>query len=384
MNLKNLKPKEKRYTVKLGNSLFLRVHPSGVKSYVLRYNLKGTVKDVTLGHYPALTLMQARHLAETKRSELNIKPASFILFNDAFNLWKSKKKGHIKSYESEKARIKLHLLPHLKSTPLNQITAPLALNILLKLEGKLPTLKRILMRLNEILDLAVCAGLLDSNPCRRLSKIFANHQPRHRPYIPASKLSELFSALSPEKTYFHIYVLFCIYTALRPHESTIVKWSYIQNGVLTMPAQTMKKGRVHRVPITQKMYAVLKVCLRVRPKRSHFIFNFGRAGSLIHKQHLSRWLIKHGFKDRLCHHGLRATFRTWLHDQNVAHEIAEDAIAHLSLSQTERAYIRSDFLEQRRPIMQNWCDFILSLYCAHCADHDGAKPILTALAKFKD
>lgn len=47
--IKNLKPKDKRYTVALGDSLFLRISPTGCKSWVLRYYCKGPVKDITLG-----------------------------------------------------------------------------------------------------------------------------------------------------------------------------------------------------------------------------------------------------------------------------------------------------------------------------------------------
>lgn len=76
----------------------------------------------------------------------------------------------------------------------------------------------------------------------------------------------------------------------------------------------------------------------------------------------------------LCHHGLRATGRTWMRDQGVAHEVAEDALAHVTMTQTERAYIRGDFLEQRRPIMQTWWRYIYQQYCAHCAPLPGLEP----------
>ena len=73
--IEKLTPKSKRYTVKLGESLFLRVMPSGHKSYVLRYYSGGIVRDITLGSWPHLKVLQAVQAAHHKREELKIKPS---------------------------------------------------------------------------------------------------------------------------------------------------------------------------------------------------------------------------------------------------------------------------------------------------------------------
>jgi uncharacterized protein YnzC (UPF0291/DUF896 family) len=86
----------------------------------------------------------------------------------------------------------------------------------------------------------------------------------------------------------------------------------------------------------------------------------------------------------LCHHGLRATARTWLKDNNVTHEIAEDCLAHLTGSTTERAYLRGDYLEQRREIMQQWWNYLFSLYCASCAGDDVADKLIKAVQDNRD
>ena len=88
-------------------------------------------------------------------------------------------RGFYGNVENARRRIEIYLIPKLKKLQLEEITAPLVLNLLLNLKDKLPTLKRILMRLNEILDLAVCAGLLLSNPCRKLSKVVTEKMVKH-------------------------------------------------------------------------------------------------------------------------------------------------------------------------------------------------------------
>lgn len=55
-------------------------------------------------------------------------------------------------------------------------------------------------------------------------------------------------------------------------------------------------------------------------------------------------------------------------DMGVSHEVAEDALAHVSGSVTERAYLRSDYFELRKPVMGWWWQHLFSLYCAECAD----------------
>lgn len=107
------------------------------------------------------------------------------------------------------------------------------------------------------------------------------------------------------------------------------------------------------MPICPEVLAMLNFAKTLRKHRSAYIWCFGRSNHPINKQCLSKWLNSTSLNGKLCHHGLRATGRTWLRDTNVPHEVAEDCLAHLSGSATERAYLRGDYLEQRKPIMQN-------------------------------
>ncbi len=367
--IKKLVPKNRRYTVRFGEGLFLRVLTSGKKSWVLRYYFAGKVRDFTLGSWPELKILQAKQLAHLKREELKVKPSKGLTFNDAYGLWKRKKKGHIVSFDDECQRIELHLMPFLKGIELDKITAPLVLNGILKLENKLPTLRRCLMRLNEILELSVCAGLLHQNPCRKLSKVFAQHVPTNRPFIPAEKLPLLFLELKNKNApkWLHLYVLFAVYSLLRPNECASVKWTWIDKDVLVLPAETMKKKRIHRVPLCPGVLRVISMAKKLRKRRSVYVWCFGRGNSKVNKQYLSKWLNNSSLNGVLCHHGLRATGRTWMRDQRVPHEVAEDAIAHVSGTSYERAYLRGDYLEQRREIMEKWWQFIYEKYCAACA-----------------
>ena len=107
--------------------MYLRVQSSGHKSWVLRYSYCGRVRDITLGTWPELTVLQAKQAAHLKREELKLKPSAGLTLHDAYKLWQSKKKGHISSYVEECQRIELHLMPKLGKLQLEEITAPVVL-----------------------------------------------------------------------------------------------------------------------------------------------------------------------------------------------------------------------------------------------------------------
>lgn len=379
--IERIEASSKRIQLKAGDALYLRVQPSGHKSWVLRVARGGRVRDITLGAWPALTLMQARQAAHLKRRELEIKPSAGVTLADAYRLWKMKKRGKIASFRDECARIERHIMPALGRLELEQVTAPVALNLLMGLRGKPPTLKRVLMRLNEMLELAVCAGLLAQNPCRRLGRLFAEHRPEHRPYIPAQRLGELFALLPNEPLWFHCFVLWAVFSLLRPGECCAVRWKWIDGDVMTLPSEIMKKRRPHRVPLPRGVLTLLETAKGERHHRSPCVWCFGRGGAMLNKQHLSKWLNTSPLRGQLCHHGLRATGRTWMRDEGVPWEVAEDALAHLSGTATERAYLRGDFLEQRRPVMTEWWRYVWNCYCAHCADCEAGKALIKAVDK---
>ena len=122
-----------------------------------------------------MSLAQAKQAARRKQKEFDVKPIGGYTLKDAFVLWCNLKRGRIVSYKDEKKRIEFYLMRHLGNRQLDEITAPLVIKTVQVIErdGKQSTLKRILMRLREIMELAVCAGYIDANPLHRISRVFA-------------------------------------------------------------------------------------------------------------------------------------------------------------------------------------------------------------------
>lgn len=360
-----LQPKDKRYTINLGDSVFLRVNPSGYKCFVLRLAKSCKVHDFTLGTFPDINIKQAKQLAHLKREEYKAKPVQGMTLKDVFKLWKKKKK-HLASFENETRRIEKWLIPVFGNVELEKIDAPSVFAFLSKLTNKLPTLKRALCRLNEMLDLAVYAGLLKNNPCHGMSRVFGQHQAINRPFIPVNRLHELFELTKDQPEWFKLYLLWSIYSLCRPKESASLRWDWIQNDIVEFPAEIMKKRRIHRVPLCPAVQRLLKRAKEIRAHKSIYVWCQGRDGGMISPQYITKWIAMGPLRGQLCHHGFRATGRTWMRDQRIDCDIAEDALAHVSGTQTERAYIRGDYLEQRRKVMQDWWDTIYAEYCKVC------------------
>lgn len=75
-------------------------------------------------------------------------------------------------------------------------------------------------------------------------------------------------------------------------------------------------------------------------------------------------------------HGLRSIARSWLADQGISYEIAESCLAHVVGDSVSRAYQRSDFLEARKEVMEQWSSFIRA--CAQSSQENDENPDLSA------
>ena len=165
---------------------------------------------------------------------------------------------------------------------------------------------------------------------------------------------------------------------LRPGEVAKLRWDWIENNTLTIPAEEMKMRRVHRVPLTAFATDLLReIKSDTRHKRSVFIFPGQKSYNHVNSQTLTNYMRSQDFfKDRLVPHGLRSIARSWLADQGISYEIAESCLAHVVGDSVSRAYQRSDFLEARKEVMEQWSSFIRA--CAQSSQENDENPDLSA------
>lgn len=378
-DIRTLKPQSKRYVITLDKGLTLRVHPSGIKSFVVRLCKNGKITDLTIGRYPTMTLAQAQAKTRKLQQQSDIEPINGYTLGDAYSLWIHLKRGRIISYADEKRRLDRYVMNRLRNKQIDQITAPLVIQTVMQIErdGKLQTLKRVLMRLREILDLAVCAGYIPHNPISRISRIFPAPIVTPMPSVEWQELPAVMQILSSAPPRLQILFLFSICSMLRPGEIAQLRKSWISDKTLIIPADVMKMKRPHRVPLTDFMLRLVATEQKYSPHpRSDYIFAGRKSGTHISKQALTKWLHRSDLKGRLVTHGLRSIARSWLADQQFPFDVAETCLAHQIHNNVYAAYQRSDFLEIRRTIFQSWSDYIED--CANSAGILTKIPIPTA------
>jgi integrase len=168
---------------------------------------------------------------------------------------------------------------------------------------------------------------------------------------------------------------FTILTAARSGEVRGMTWGEVDESTQTwiVPAERMKMGETHRVPLSDEAMALLAKVKIGTPKRNTLVFAGrslklplsdmalamlvrGMASDGLREDDLPRWADLEGRV--IVPHGFRSSFRDWVGEaRSEGREVAERALAHV-VQGVEGAYARSDLLERRRPLMQAWATFV--------------------------
>ena len=157
-------------------------------------------------------------------------------------------------------------------------------------------------------------------------------------------------------------LMFTILTTARSGEVLGCRWPEIDLDarVWTVPAERMKGGRLHRVPLSDAAMAVLGVDASdeafANPPIDGFVFARPDGRPL---PEMAMWMILRRMNVDCTVHGYRASFRNWAAEQtNFPREVCEAALAHVTGDKTERAYFRSDLFDKRRALMDSWSSFL--------------------------
>jgi len=381
--IKSIVATGKEQTFSDGNCLVLRVRANGTKSWRFKYTVNKKVTKLSLGAYPAVTLAEARSVAvnymqllakgidpkeyeSTKKLEASRKLANTFLA--AAELWFERKQPTVTPHHAarEWRTLEMYIFPKLKNTPLESITAIDTIEILRPLEtdGKHSTIKRICQSLNQIMDYSVNHGFINANPLAKIIKVFTKNTVEHMATIRPEELPDFLTALNGSQTIQNktkLLILWQLHTMTRSKEAAGTKWEdiNIEEAVWVIPAEEMKRRKAHRVPLTPATLAILE---QMKPLSGHHEYVFPSERN--EKSHASTYTVNAaikrslGYKDKLVAHGLRSVASTALHEKGYDSLLVEACLAHADENETRAAYNRSDYLEQRRPIMLWWSELI--------------------------
>ena len=182
------------------------------------------------------------------------------------------------------------------------------------------------------------------------------HKTNHQAALPHGEVGAALAAIAKAGAMLsaRLAVRFQALTAARPSEARLAQWAEIdlEGAVWVIPATRMKAGREHRVPLSTQALAVLAKAKEYYGDTG-LVFP-GKGGKAMARKSMGRLVQPY----EATNHGFRSSFTDWAAETGVVREVAEDCLAHLDASKVRRAYKRGDLLDQRRPIMQAWGDYI--------------------------
>lgn len=361
-----------------GGGLWLHKREDGGAQWVLRITVYGNRREMGLGSLREVSLAEARKQAEKwrtvarqdmdpiKERERERKEAArerhtlAVIAHDAFEARKTQLKGDGKAGRWF-SPVQLYLLPRLGKTPIEEIDQNDIKTTLAPIwHTKADTAEKALNRLGIIMRYAAAMGLdVDLQATAKARELLGKtrHVIKNVPAVPWQDVPDFYKSLSAG-TVTQLALRLLILTGLRSMPIRFANLADIDGDVWTVPADHMKglrgKSQDFRVPLSKEALAVIE---QAKPfARDGFLFPNVRKG-VISDATMSRYMERLGMEARP--HGFRSSFRTWCAEAtDTPHEVAEAALAHVTGTAVARAYRRTDFLEQRRVLMERWADHV--------------------------
>ncbi len=373
-----------------GNGLYLQVAASGAKSWVYRFMLNGVARWMGLGPFDAVPLADARVKAlEARRlrlagvdpikaragarTEARLEAARSITFKDAAEAYMEAHKAGWRSpkhAEQWRNTLETYAYPVFGSLPVQGVDVALVMKVLGPIWAtKTETASRVRGRIESVLDWASARGYrLGENPARwrghlenllpRRSRV---QRVKHHPALPYGEVGAFMVGLRRQEGAAASVLEFLILTACRTGEVTGARWGEfnIEEALWTIPAERIKSGRQHRVPLSLAARAIINSMQKVRATEhgDGLVFPGGKRGRTLSSMVLLALLKRMGRSD-ITVHGFRSTFRDWAAERtNYPREVAEMALGHAVGDRVEAAYRRGDLFEKRRKMMDAWADY---------------------------
>ncbi len=363
--------KSKRYADRDG--LTLEVRPNGKKIFLFRYQWEKKPQTITLGHYPALSLKDARGITVSYRTYLHqgtdprdilkpqIESEKVITLKMASEQWYEKNKHgwRIRTQTLHLRSLTRDIYPYIGNIDLNKLTKSDLLSVIHPHEalGHHEIAHRLYDRLKAIYDFAVAAGLTDNYPFIGLKKALAP-KPRIKNQVAISpdEAHEMIKKIKGGKAHkiIKLYIEILSHLFVRPSELRLAKWTEfnLNLGEWNIPTDRMKMDAPHWVPLSSEVLGLLKE-LRLITGFTPYLF---ASPSTKNSQPISeasarKLLHKSGYKGRHTLHGFRALASSLLHEQSSFRTDAIEAQLAHKVQGVRGVYLRADFKKERRELM---------------------------------
>ncbi|MCU4337976.1 tyrosine-type recombinase/integrase [Acinetobacter dispersus] len=355
-------PKEKRYRLSDENGLSLLVTPSGQKYWNIRFTVLGERKSESLGPYPDISLKKARELA----LELKYKYSKSVLheeikpfFKEVAEDWfeNQRETWSVKHISNVRASLD-ELYIALANKRINQIQAPEILQIIKKIEarGSLEVAKRTLSRCGMVMKYAIAHGYRYDNPASDLVYALKNRKVKNLASLSEGEMPEFLRCIKtyPADAQTHHAIILIMLTGVRVSELLQARWDEfdLDERKWDIPAERMKNGLPHRVPLTDMMIDELQALRLTHNQNLLFPHRLNNKQAMRSESILS--VIKRsGYAGRMTTHGFRSLFSTVVNESNLFNPDAiERQLAHVPQNRIRSAYNRAQYWDERVKIME--------------------------------
>ena len=385
--IRNLKPKEKPYKTADYDGLYVLTKPNGSKLWRFKYRLKGKEKLLSIGSYPEISLMEARAKRDEARkqivkekdpSETKQEKKLQGLISDGNTFSKIAEQYVAKLIKEGRAENTLKKIDwllgmanaDLGNKPITEITAPMVLQTLKKVEGKgiYETALRLRSTIGAVFRFAIASGLAENDPTFALRDALITPKTKPRAAITDKEaLGGLMRAIDgfEGQTTTRIALEFLAIVVTRPGEVRHARWDEfdLENAIWTIPAERMKMRQPHKVPLPDRAIELLSE-LRMITGWCELLFPSIKSPKRpMSENTMNAALRRMGYSgDEMTSHGFRATFSTIANESGLWNPDAiERALAHVEANKIRGAYARGQYWDERVKIADWWSILLQTL-----------------------
>ncbi len=357
-----------------GDGLFLLVGKRGGRSWMVRVQKDGRRRDIGLGSVSKVPLKLARERAAEVRAQIESgidpvaqrkKAAGIPTFAEAARQvhgehrasWKNAK--HAAQWLST---LESYAFPAFGNRSVADVDAAAVRDALAAIWLQKPeTARRLRQRICTVVDWSVAKGYREAGlamPVIDKALPRQRAQPKHHKAVPYAELPEFMGKLREKESLGRLALELVILTVTRSGEVRLAEWSEfdLKGKLWTIPAERMKAGREHVVPLSTPAIELLERMKAHKRGDSDLVFPGQRRGRPLSDMTLTKAMRDMGRDETP--HGFRSTFRDWVAEKtHWPAELAEAALAHVISDKTVAAYQRGSMLEKRRNLMADWAAY---------------------------
>ncbi|WP_199508341.1 MULTISPECIES: tyrosine-type recombinase/integrase [unclassified Psychrobacter] len=365
-----------------GNGLQLWVRYTGVKSWICAYRWQGKQQTLTIGTTDTLKLQQARQRnleikrmiaegidpKEDKKQQQAERDGSQS-FDTIAQAWYSERKTYLaaSTFSRNYSAYMRDVKPAIGHKNINDVTPPdvLAIGKAIEKRGASDMAKRTIREIGQVFKYAIRNGLAMHNPATDLTEAIKPRKAGNHARITSQQLPKLLQDIEAYggDMLVKLGLWFMCYTFVRTQELRFMEWSEIdyQANVWRVPAEKMKAKRLHIVPLSPQVLAMLEQIKALGFSDKYVFFNPSTRKPYSSHAFLNA-LKRMGYQGRMTGHGFRGLASTTLHEQGFMHEAIELQLAHEKENKISKAYNGAQHLPYRTKMMNEWANFIDDAY----------------------